>query len=119
MWSDESLDLKSRSRAYLDINCAHCHNKKGAGNTSGLFLSFKNNEKISYGYCKQPVAAGKGTEGGTYDISPGKPHDSVLYLRMKSKDPSVMMPELGRHLVDQEGFNLIYRWISGIKGNCN
>ena len=118
LWTDLSVPLEKRARAHLDINCAHCHNSKGSANTSGLYLNLENKNKTSYGFCKQPVAAGKGTEGGKFDINPGNPHDSVLYLRLKSKDPSVRMPELGRHLVHKKGVELIYHWIFNLEGSC-
>jgi hypothetical protein len=28
-WKDEALSLESRSRAYFDVNCAHCHSPGG------------------------------------------------------------------------------------------
>src|SRR5262249_22554478 len=30
--------LDERARAWLDINCGHCHNPRGAARTSGLYL---------------------------------------------------------------------------------
>lgn len=33
-WSDESLSLEERARAYLDMNCAHCHQTGGSYNQS-------------------------------------------------------------------------------------
>lgn len=118
-WDDHSLSLEKRSRAYLDVNCAHCHNLKGSANTSGLYLNYDNYDSTSYGVCKQPIAAGNGSEHGSYDISPSDPLDSVLYLRMKSTNPSVMMPELGRSLIHRKGIELIYQWIAGMDGSCN
>ncbi|MFK7981919.1 MAG: hypothetical protein AB8G86_18205, partial [Saprospiraceae bacterium] len=39
-WDNEkSGDIHDRAMAYLDINCAHCHNKTGSANTSGLHLT--------------------------------------------------------------------------------
>jgi len=35
-WTNISASLDQRARAYLDINCAHCHNKVGPADTSGL-----------------------------------------------------------------------------------
>ena len=117
-WEKKNLDLETKARAYLDINCAHCHSAHGAGNTSGLFLNFENTDKKSLGFCKKPVASGNGSGGATYDINPGIPQDSILYLRMKSKDPSVMMPEIGRSLTHSKGLKLIYEWISGMTISC-
>ena len=37
-WADTSAPLEARARAYLDINCSHCHNPNGAADTSGLNL---------------------------------------------------------------------------------
>ncbi|GAB5475531.1 MAG: hypothetical protein Mars2KO_36300 [Maribacter sp.] len=31
-WSDETLSLEERARAYLDVNCAHCHQTGGSYN---------------------------------------------------------------------------------------
>ena len=33
------IQLITNLDAYLDINCAHCHNPDGQANTSGLYLS--------------------------------------------------------------------------------
>lgn len=117
-WEDESVPIQNRAKAYLDANCAHCHNPDGPGNTSGLFLSYENEDLTSYGFCKKPVASGNGSSGARYDISPGDPHDSILYLRMNSTDPSVMMPELGRSLVHKQAVALIFDWISGLERSC-
>ena len=50
-----------------------------------------------------------------YDILPGKPKESILYFRMNSKDPGIMMPELRRTMVHKEGVELIRRWIEEMK----
>ena len=39
-WDNSYYSLNDRARAYLDMNCAHCHNSKGPANTSGLFLEY-------------------------------------------------------------------------------
>lgn len=120
VWSDpKSGTLEERARAYLDINCAHCHNPDGPGNTSGLNLSALQNNMVAMGECKTPVAAGRGSGNLRFAILPGKPDESILVYRMASVEPKVMMPELGRSVVHREGLALIREWISSMKGNCN
>lgn len=111
---DESKSLNERTNAYLDINCAHCHNEKGPAKNSGLFLNWNNSNVSSYGHLKSPVAAGRGSGNLKYDIVPGKPLESILFYRMNSTDPGIMMPEMGRTMVHKEGVELIRRWIRGL-----
>jgi len=40
-WSDPSASLEARSRAYLDVNCAHCHNSKGFASGSNLYMNYE------------------------------------------------------------------------------
>ena len=117
-WQDSSQPLDARARAYLDINCGHCHSPKGPGNTSGLWLNAATDEPLRLGRCKLPIAAGMGTGDRRHDIVPGRPDDSILPYRMSSDDPSVMMPELGRSVVHDEGVQLIRDWIAAMQGNC-
>ena len=111
--------LEDRARAYLDVNCGHCHSPTGAAITSGLWLEASVNDQLKLGFCKQPVAAGKGTGDHLYDITPGRADASVLTFRMDSDDPSVMMPELGRSVVHREGVQLIRQWIDAQHGSCD
>ncbi|BDU19818.1 SO2930 family diheme c-type cytochrome [Dyella sp. GSA-30] len=117
-WMDPHAPLDARARAYLDINCGHCHNPKGAANTTALTLDVSAAEDRHIGLCKPPVAAGRGTGDHMFDIVPGKPDDSILAYRMASKDPGEMMPEIGRSTVHQEGVNLIRAWIAAQPGEC-
>ncbi len=105
----EQLDL--RARAWLEVNCAHCHRPDGPAKTSGLHLLADVKNPFELGVGKPPVAAGRGSGGLNYDIVPGKPDQSILYYRIKSDDPGVMMPELGKKLVHEEGVKLIEQWI--------
>jgi hypothetical protein len=67
------------------------------------------------GVNKPPVAAGRGSGGHKYDIVPGQPEASILYHRMASTDPGVMMPELGRQRVHEEALALIHDWIQAME----
>lgn len=113
-WLDQTSSLNDRARAYLDINCAHCHRKEGPASTSGLYTLFDEKNPTVWGVYKTPVAAGKGSGGRLFDIVPGKPNESILTYRMESTDPGEMMPEVGRALIHKEGVQLIKDWIASM-----
>ncbi len=119
-WRDENETLDSRARAYLDINCGHCHNPVGAADTSALYLDRPEHTYPTgnTGLCKPPVAAGQGTGGYRFSIVPGKAEQSILVYRMASTNPAAMMPELGRSTADTDGVALITAWINAMEGGC-
>ncbi|MCW5723626.1 MAG: hypothetical protein KIS81_01565 [Maricaulaceae bacterium] len=114
----ESLDLDVAARAWLDINCAHCHSPGGPARTSGLHLSPETPLGLQYGACKPPIAAGAGTGGRRFSIVPGQPEQSIFIYRLESARPAVMMPEIGRSTVHDESVELIARWIESLEGDC-
>ena len=111
---EEEGSLTERARAYLDINCAHCHNRNGPANTSGLYLDIHEQDPMHLGVHKQPVAAGRGSGGRPFNIVPGEPGKSILLYRMESEDPGVMMPEISRKMIHKEGVELISNWIKSM-----
>lgn len=117
-WTDAAASTEARARAYLDINCGHCHNPKGAAATSGLYLDAPSPLSGSAGLCKPPVAAGAGTGNLRFDIVPGKADESIMAFRMDSTHPAVMMPEIGRSTRHDEGVALIRSWIDSLEGSC-
>ncbi len=116
VWDDsETGSLDNRARAYLEINCGHCHRPEGPGKNSGLDLTTYASTEHAMGIFKSPVAAGAGSGGLQFDIVPGDPENSILTFRMESSAPGLMMPELGRKLVHEEGVELIKKWIKSMK----
>ncbi len=116
-WKDSvHCSIDHRSRAYLEMNCGHCHQPTGPAYTSGLYLNLENVNAENLGICKTPVAAGKATGNRLFDIVPGKPDESILIYRMETNDPGMRMPEIGRSVQHTEGLELIRRWISEMKG---
>lgn len=111
-------DTGDLARAYLDVNCAHCHNPAGPADTSSLNLDLAAAVDRSFGICKPPVAVGRGSGNRPYDIVPGKPAQSILLFRMEHDDPAIMMPELGRAMAHAEGVALIRKWIAALPGDC-
>jgi uncharacterized repeat protein (TIGR03806 family) len=113
-WDDpKSGSIADRARAYLDVNCAHCHNPAGSASNSGLFLRWTDNPAgVNYGIGKRPTAAGRGSGGMDFAIAPGDPAHSFLLYRLESTDPGIAMPELGRSTVHKEGAALLRQWIA-------
>lgn len=103
-----------RARAYLDVNCGHCHRPGGQAASSGLFLNNAETDSIELGINKPPVAAGRAAADNLYSIHPGHPEKSILIYRLKSTDPGIQMPEMGRKTVDEEGVRLLEEWIRSL-----
>ncbi|MCD8522816.1 MAG: hypothetical protein LRY66_02800 [Saccharospirillaceae bacterium] len=107
-WRDTSAPLQQRAKAYLDINCAHCHNDNGAAALSGLRLEYwRTAIDYSHGVCN----SAHGWRGGGYDIWPGRGHDSSLPLRMELNAAADRMPPIGRSVADEDAVALIRAWI--------
>ena len=117
-WHDAQAPLGDRARSYLDVNCAHCHQGGATASNTSLRLDALGPADWSLGLCKPSVAAGKGTGDRIHDIVPGKPDESILPFRLASTEGGVMMPELGRSTVHQEGVQLIRDWIAAMPGHC-
>lgn len=107
-------DVSSRARAWLDVNCAHCHHPAGSARTTGLDLRASQDRPERWGIFKTPVAAGQGAGGRQYDIVPGHPDDSILVYRIESAEPAIRMPSVGRHRVQPEAVELIREWIENM-----
>jgi uncharacterized repeat protein (TIGR03806 family) len=113
-WDDAAASVDARARAYLDVNCGHCHNPNGPASNSGLFLTFETPTGPGIGIGKGPVAAGRGSGGRFVSIAPGQPDASILLYRMDSLEPGVMMPELGRSQRHDAAVRLIRDWIANL-----
>jgi uncharacterized repeat protein (TIGR03806 family) len=118
-WRDESQPIAQRARSYLDVNCAHCHQARATASNTSLRLDALGPFDWSMGVCKATVAAGKGTGDRLFDIVPGKPDESILPFRVASNEGGVMMPELGRNIVHEEGVKLLRAWIASMPGGCD
>ncbi len=105
--------LEERARAYLDNNCAHCHQPGATAGYTGFDLRVTSPGLATLGLCKSPNSAGR---VGTliYDLVPGKPEESILVARMESTRPKEMMPQIGRSVVHEEGVALIREWIRSL-----
>jgi uncharacterized repeat protein (TIGR03806 family) len=115
-WDDPaSGSIDERARAYLEMNCSSCHRPNGIAYSSGLDLTSQQRLPIRYGVFKAPAAAGRGAGNWRFAIEPGQPDRSFLVHRMRSTDPGIRMPMVGRGLVHDEGVALIEEWIAGMQ----
>lgn len=114
-WDDvASGSLNDRAQSYLRVNCGHCHARKGSASNSGLFLDGSATNAAAYGIGKRPVAAGRASGDLDFIIEQGNPARSILVSRMKSTDPGIAMPELGRATSHAEGVKLLEEWIAAM-----
>ncbi|MBC8356965.1 MAG: PQQ-dependent sugar dehydrogenase [Planctomycetes bacterium] len=112
--SDSSAELDGRARAYLQVNCAHCH-RQHAG---GAVLS-KMHYDVALGETNMvDVRPTQGTFGihTAQVIAPGDPFRSVLLYRM-AKLGGGRMPHIGSSEVDLAGVELIESWIRNMPLN--
>jgi uncharacterized repeat protein (TIGR03806 family) len=115
-WKDSvHYSVTERARAYLDVNCSHCHTQGGDAMNTGLFLEYQQKDPFHVGRMKTPVSAGGGAGGMNYDIIPGDAAHSILAYRMNSTEPGTAMPELARTVVHKEAVSLIMEWINQMK----
>lgn len=112
LWENrETADLTASARGYLDVNCAHCHRPGATASNSGLDLRWEQDDPHALGVNKRPVAAGRGSGGHLFDIVPGDADSSIMTFRMRSNEAGVAMPELGKTTIDQDGADIVTRWI--------
>ncbi|GHC48692.1 fibronectin type III domain-containing protein [Ulvibacter litoralis] len=92
-WTDESLDIFSRARAYIDINCAHCHQPGGPVSNFGLDF------RLETPYEGTGIYANRGE----------------IEARTQSNIPSYMMPQLGRTIVHNEAVVMLLQYLDEIE----
>ncbi len=113
LWSErKKVALDAAARAYLDVNCAHCHQPGGKASNTGLDLRWEQDDATALGVRKRPVSAGQGSGGLNFSIVPGDPKRSIMVHRMDSDNPGVAMPELGKTTVDKDGVDIVRRWVA-------
>lgn len=111
---DEGASLNDRARSWLEVNCAMCHQPDGPGNAViDLRLSTPLAQMRILG--EEPSQGDAGIPGGKI-VTPLSPEKSILLTRIKALDET-RMPNVGSHVVDQQGVDLITAWIKSLKPN--
>lgn len=110
--TDTNATLEARARAYLAVNCAHCHVQEGGGNSTmemAAWTALKNTRLID-----QVPQHGTLNIKDARIIAPGAPSRSVLVTRSALRLPG-QMPPLGTLRPDAEGTRLLVQWITSLR----
>lgn len=93
-WEDTSLDLERRARAYMDINCAHCH-------TDGGHCQEQSNLRLAY---ETP-----------FEESFISQSSSSILTRIQNTIPEYGMPLIGTTILHDEGVDLLIDYINSLE----
>ena len=107
-------NLTKNARSYLHANCAHCHNAHGTANQ----FDFSLDASLSFekmGVCNTPAVNQGLAPKSLKVLTPGKPKNSLLWLRITAPAGPLAMPP-DRQAIDKVGSKLIADWIKSIPG---
>ncbi|MGI9283954.1 MAG: PQQ-dependent sugar dehydrogenase [Pseudomonadales bacterium] len=107
---DAAAPLEARAKAYLDTNCAHCH-QPGGPTPSQMDLRFTT--AVADMNVLDQTALNEAADSTVRLITAGDTANSELWLRMQGQSGG-RMPPLGSNLVDTDGVVLIAEWIDGL-----
>lgn len=91
-WNNTDYPLEKRARAYLDVNCAHCHSSTGIADHTSLFLSYDHSLNQS-------------------GISQKR---NQIERRMQSRWRGEKMPMIGTTVIHDEGVELIKEYLKSL-----
>ncbi len=110
--TDTNAPLEARARAYLAVNCAHCHVQEGGGNSAMDMAAWTALNKTHL--IEQLPQHETLNLKDARIIAPGAPTRSVLVSRSALRLPG-QMPPLGTIRPDSEGTRLLVQWISSLR----
>lgn len=117
-WDDPAEDLTRRVRAYLDMNCAHCHREGGHCDYRPMrFAWHRTADLAGIGVCVPPHDPLLPQH--EYIVTAGDTARSLLYFRLNSTSESVRMPLLGRTVIHEDAVQLIGGWIQQLSPPCD
>ncbi|SRX54233.1 fibronectin type III domain-containing protein [Aequorivita sp. CIP111184] len=92
-WEDENLLIEDRARAYMDVNCAHCHQPRGSV-PPGFMLDFR----LETAFPDTGIYANRGE----------------IIARFQSTLPTYRMPQLGRTVIHGEALQMLNEYIDSL-----
>jgi uncharacterized repeat protein (TIGR03806 family) len=107
---ETEIAIEERARAYLDVNCAYCHND--GGSVPAQWDSRSALPLFETGMVNG--IPGNGIEHPSDRlIVPGLDQRSVIVHRVAARNGYTRMPPLGSNVIDHEGVQLLTDWING------
>jgi len=107
---DANASIDEKARSYMDLNCAYCHrfdNENRANFDLRVYNSLEATNLLTAGIL-EPLFIDPDEE----IVFAGDASKSILFHRMNSIDPSIMMPPLSKSIIDQPAVDLIDEWIN-------
>ena len=89
-WANGTLPIDERARAYMDVNCAHCHSPGGS-----VAPSFNMDFRYETPFSETGIYANRGE----------------IEARFASNAPIYRMPRLGRTVVHQEALAMLIEYL--------
>ena len=108
---DPTVDVDRRARAWLHLNCAHCH-RRGGGGTAAFDIQ-QQLPLSETSLLDTRVAQGAFGIHEPQIVAPGSPERSVLYYRVSTLGRG-HMPKFGSNLADSAGIQLMRQWTESL-----
>lgn len=116
-WRDTSRPMQDRVRAYIDINCAHCHAEGSYCDYRPMRFAWEETlDPVNLGLCVAPHDPIQPDQ--LHIVSAGRPDRSMMVHRVAATHEAVRMPLLGRTVVHDEALSLIQDWIASLSPPC-
>ena len=105
---DEDVAPTDRARAYMDVNCAHCH-QPGSSAPTPLDLRYATLAAQMNAVSVPPLIGDLGLTNA-FIVAPGVKESSVLWERMRVLDGN-RMPRMGTERVHAVAVDIVGEWI--------
>lgn len=118
-WTDETQTLENRWRAYVDMNCSHCHREGSHCDYRPLRLAWSETANPdNLGVCIPPQEVIPTQPQLLYVIARGNVNRSMMRHRLNTNIEQERMPLLGRTVVHEEAITLLEAYINSLSPTC-
>ncbi|MGB3605891.1 fibronectin type III domain-containing protein [Psychroserpens sp.] len=93
-WQDASISLSRRARAYMDVNCAHCHKDEGS-------CAVESDLRLEY---ETP-----------FELSDIQESQSSILARIQNTIPQYGMPLIGTTILNDEAVSVMIEYIESLE----